>query len=88
MANHKSALKRARQNENNRIRNKMTRTKVKNIVKQVRLTVSENPDETVATDLNRAKSVIDVAVKKGVIHKNTGSRKISRLEKLVNTVNA
>ena len=88
MANHKSALKRARQNEINRMRNKTTRTKVKNIVKQVRLAVSENPDKTVSTDLNRAKTIIDVAVKKGVIHKNTGARKISRLEKLANTINA
>jgi len=88
LANHKSALKRARQNEISRIRNKTTRTKVKSIVKQVRLAVSENPDKTVSTDLNRAKSIIDMAVKKGVIHKNTGSRKISRLEKLVGTASA
>jgi len=88
LANHKSALKRARQNEINRLRNKTTSTKVKNIVKQVRLAVSENPDESVTTDLNRAKSIIDIAVKKGVIHKKTGSRKISRLEKLADTVNS
>jgi len=88
LANHKSALKRARQNEINRLRNKTTSTKVKNIVKQVRLAVSENPDESVKTDVNRAKSIIDIAVKKGVIHKKTGSRKISRLEKLADTVNS
>ncbi|OQY03068.1 MAG: 30S ribosomal protein S20 [Desulfobacteraceae bacterium 4572_123] len=88
MANHKSALKRARQNEINRLRNKTTGTKVKNIVKQVRLAVSENPDESVTTDLNKAKSIIDVAVKKGVIHKKTGSRKISRLEKLAGKINS
>ncbi len=88
MANHKSALKRARQNEINQTRNKTTKTKVKNIVKQIRLTDGEKPNEAAVTDLNRAKSIIDTAVKKGVIHKNTGSRKISRLEKLVNTANA
>jgi small subunit ribosomal protein S20 len=88
LANHKSALKRARQNEINQLRNKTTKTKVKKIVKQVRLTDGENLTETAVTDLNRAKSIIDTAVKKGVIHKNTGSRKISRLEKLVNTASA
>ena len=88
MANHKSALKRTRQNEINRTRNKETKTKVKNIVKQVRLVDGENRDETGVTDLNSAKSIIDTAVKKGVIHRNTGSRKISRLEKLVNTTTA
>ncbi len=88
MANHKSALKRTRQNEINRTRNKTTKTKVKNIVKQVRLADGENRDATGVTDLNTAKSIIDTAVKKGVIHKNTGSRKISRLEKLVNRASA
>ncbi len=88
MANHKSALKRARQNEIRRMRNKSVKTRVKNIVKDVRLAVSENSSETALKQLDIAKSVIDKAAKKGVIHGNTASRKISRLSKLVNTVNA
>jgi len=88
LANHKSALKRARQNEERRIRNKSTKTRIKNIVKDVRLDVSENSKESALTKLDTAKSIIDKAAKKGVIHKKTASRKISRLSKTVNAVSA
>ncbi len=83
MANHKSALKRAGQNERRRLRNKAVQTRVKNVVKDVRLAVTENAENAVA-QLNAAKSVIDNAAKKGVLHKKTASRKISRLARQVN----
>ncbi len=82
MANHKSALKRANQNKIRRLRNKIVRTRVKNAVKEVRLVMAGNADESIKMDLNTAKSIIDKAAKKGVIHKNTAARKISRLSKL------
>ena len=85
MANHKSALKRARQNEIRRMRNKSYRTRVNNVTKQVRLAEGESSDETITTNLNLAKSVIDIAAKKGTIHKRTAARKISRLSKFANT---
>ena len=85
MAEHKSVLKRARQNEKRRLRNKSTKTRVKSIVKSVRLSVSEKSKEAVLSELITAQSIIDNAAKKGVIHKKTASRKISRLSKLVNT---
>ena len=86
MANHKSALKRARQNEIRRMRNKSYRTRVNNVTKQVLLAEGESSGETITTKLNIAKSVIDIAAKKGVIHKKTAARKISRLSKFANTV--
>jgi small subunit ribosomal protein S20 len=86
LANHKSAIKRARQNEKRRMRNKSTKTRIKNIVKGVRLTASEKSKEAALAELNNAKSIIDNAAKKGVIHKKTASRKISRLSRLVNTI--
>ena len=88
MANHKSAIKRARQNEKRRLRNKATKTKIKNIVKGVRFSANENSKEAELTELSSAKSIIDNAAKKGVIHKKTASRKISRLSRLVNTISA
>ena len=88
MAEHKSALKRARQNEKRRLRNKSTKTRVKSIVKSVRLSVSEQSKEEVLSELKTAQSIIDNAAKKGVIHKKTASRKISRLSRLVNTISA
>jgi small subunit ribosomal protein S20 len=84
LANHKSALKRARQNEERRLNNKATKTRVKNVVKSVRQAVTGQTEANAATELNIAKSVIDKAAKKGVIHKNTAARKISRLSKQVN----
>ena len=86
MANYKSAIKRARQNEKRRLRNKSSRTRIKNIVKDVRLAVSEQSDEAALTKLDIAKSIIDKAAKKGVIHSKTASRKISRLSRLINTI--
>jgi small subunit ribosomal protein S20 len=88
LANHKSALKRARQNEIRRLRNKSVKTRVKNIVKDVRLSVNESSNEDALKKLDMAKSNIDRAAQKGVIHKKTASRKISRLSKLVNTISA
>lgn len=83
MANHKSALKRAGQNERRRLRNKAVTTRVKNVVKDVRSAVEQNAEDA-AERLNAAKSVIDNAAKKGVLHKKTASRKISRLSHQVN----
>ncbi|MCB2148495.1 MAG: 30S ribosomal protein S20 [Deltaproteobacteria bacterium] len=87
MANHKSALKRAGQNERRRLRNKAVQTRVKNVVKDVRLAVAQNAENAVE-QLNAAKSAIDKAAKKGVLHKKTASRKISRLNRQVNAQQA
>jgi small subunit ribosomal protein S20 len=86
LANHKSAIKRARQNEVRRLRNKSVKTKIKNVIKDLRLSVSETSKEETLKKLDMAKSSIDRAAQKGVIHKKTASRKISRLSKLVNSI--
>jgi small subunit ribosomal protein S20 len=88
LADHASALKRARQNELRRLRNRMTKTRVKHIVKTVREEAAAAAKETANTKLNEAKSIIDKAAKKGAIHRKTAARKISRLSKLVNTIKA
>lgn len=83
MANHKSAVKRARQNELRRLRNKAVKTRIKSIVKEVRFSTGEEGKAR----LQAAQSVIDKASKKGVIHRRTAARKISRLTKLANSAN-
>ena len=88
MANHKSVLKRARQNEVRRLRNKSTKTRIKSIVKDVRSNIGEVSGEEGMLKLNAAQSAIDKAAKKGVIHKRTAARKISRLSKLVKSTSA
>ena len=87
MANHKSALKRARQSETKRLNNKATKTRVKNVVKDVRTVAADAENDQAVSTLNQAKSTIDKAAKQGVIHKRTAGRKISRLSKLVNSAN-
>ncbi len=87
MANHKSALKRARQSETKRLNNKATKTRVKNVVKNIRTAAADDANNQNVNMLNEAKSTIDKAAKKGVIHKRTAGRKISRLSKLVNSAN-
>jgi small subunit ribosomal protein S20 len=85
LANHKSALKRARQNELSRLRNKAVKTRVKSIVKDVRLSVEGSSNGDVMAKLIAAQTLIDKASKKGVIHRKTAARKISRLSKLANS---
>ena len=85
MANHKSALKRARQNELSRLRNKAVKTRVRSIVKDVRFSVEESSNGDVKAKLIAAQTLIVKASKKGVLHKKTAARKISRLSKLVNS---
>ena len=86
MANHKSAIKRARQNIDRRTRNKSAKTRVKNVVTDVRLAVKDQSKEAVLETLTNAKSIIDKTARKGIIHKKTAARKISRLSKMVNNL--
>jgi small subunit ribosomal protein S20 len=86
LANHKSAEKRARQNEKRRVRNKAVKTRIKHLTKEVRLASGDASKEEALAKLNAAQSIIDKALKKGVIHKKTAARKISRLSRLVNAI--
>jgi small subunit ribosomal protein S20 len=86
LANHKSAIKRARQNAGQHDRNKAVKTSVKNIIKAARQSAAEKPKEEAIKELNTAKSIIDKASKKRVIHKKTAARKISRLARRVNRI--
>ena len=86
MANHKSAIKRIKQNARRNARNTHVRTTMRNLVKKVRESVAEGNKENSQTDLLKAISYIDKANTKGVIHSNTASRKISRLSKLVHSL--
>ena len=88
MANHKSAIKRAGQNEIRRLRNKSTRTRVKSVVKDMRSMGADASSDQKKAQLTAAQSIIDKATKKGVIHKKTAARKISRLVKLTNSTKA
>lgn len=81
-----SALKRARQAEKNRLRNRSIKTEIKTVTKKVETAVAGKDREELEKALVEATKVISKAASKGVIHRNTASRKISRLSKLANTV--
>ena len=83
MANHKSALKRAGQNEIRRLRNRSVKSRVKTVVKGVRQAAASDAGDSISADFKNAQAAIDKAVKKGVLHKRTGARKIARLAKLI-----
>jgi len=86
--NHKSALKRMRQNEKRRLRNKSYKTRVKNIIKKVKFFVEKKDIENATKTLSEAVSLIQKVAGKGIIHKNNASRKISKLTRLVNNLRA
>jgi small subunit ribosomal protein S20 len=79
MANHKSAEKRARQNEKRRLRNRTRNTTVKNKIRTVLESIGTKSADEVKAALEEAVKVIDKARSAGVLHRNNASRKISRL---------
>lgn len=83
MANHKSAAKRAKQNEVRRLRNRSVRSNMKTEIKKVYAAKEEGADNTMQIFQN-AQSVIAKAAKKGILHKNTAARKTSRIAKYLN----
>lgn len=86
MANIKSAKKRILVNETKALRNKAIKSKVKTSIKKVDAAVAAGDKELAKTSLLAAISEISKATSKGVYHKNTAARKVSRLSKAVNTL--
>ena len=88
MANHKSAIKRNRQNEKRSIRNRALRTQIKSQTKKVLTAVEEKNLEEAQKSLKEASTVISKVASKGVLHSRTASRKISGLAKKVHQLSA
>ncbi|MDZ7641359.1 MAG: 30S ribosomal protein S20 [Desulfurivibrio sp.] len=86
MANHKSAVKRNRQNQVRRERNRANRSRIKTMVRQVDEAVNAAAGEQANEALQAAVPVIAKAVNKGTLHRNTAARKISRLSRRVNAL--
>lgn len=88
MANIKSAIKRIRQNERRRTRNAAVRSGVRTAVKGVRTALESGSRDEARATLLRTVQVLDKAVTKGVMHKNTASRRKSRLARQLNALAA
>ncbi len=88
MANHFSALKRARQTEKRTANNRANTSQLRTALRKLRQTLQSGDSKQAQSAFSATVSMIDKAVKKGVIHKNTGSRYKSRLSARVAKVAA
>ena len=84
MANIRSAKKRIKVTAVKTARNKSIKSAVKTAVKKVVAAVEAKDKDTASAELLKAVKTIDMATAKGIFHKNTAARKISRLTKSVN----
>lgn len=88
MANHKQAIKRARQDAKRRLRNRHIVSTVRTYIKRVRAAIDARDAETAQSVLGVATRALNMAKSKGTIHRNQVARKISRLTKAVNALTA
>jgi len=84
MANHKSAAKRARQALKRRVSNRIAKSEMRTSIKRLRQLVESNSIEEAKLLLPETISIIQKKAVKGILHKNTASRYVSRLTLMVN----
>jgi small subunit ribosomal protein S20 len=88
MANIASVIKRNRQAQKRRVRNSAIRTTVKRVIKDARETLTAKDPAARKEALREAMRVLDKASTKGVLHRRTVARRISRLAKAMAAVDA
>jgi len=81
LANIKSAIKRNKQNEKRRVRNRVYRGGARTFVKKARTSLQGKDLQAAQQDTLEAISALDKAAEKGAIHKNNAARRKSRLMK-------
>jgi small subunit ribosomal protein S20 len=81
LANIKSAIKRNKQNEKRRLRNRIYRGRARTFVQRARVELKKGDPETSVEAVKAAIIELDIAAGKGVIHKNNAARRKSRLMK-------
>jgi small subunit ribosomal protein S20 len=84
LANHPSALKRARQSKTRKLRNLAHKTRAKSVVKEVRTLLQSKDSTQIQEKFKKAVSTLHRSASKGVLHRKKASRKISRLARAVN----
>lgn len=88
MANHKSSKKRIIRNANRAEINKSRVSRIRTFIKKVESAITSGDQETAQAALREAQPEIMRGVSKGVLHKNTASRKMSRLAARVKSIGA
>ena len=85
MANHKSAIKRIRQTETKRQKNRLQHKTTRNVIKQLKDTTSKKEAEKLFTNVS---SLLDKLAKNNIIHKNKSANLKSKLASHVNSLKA
>ena len=88
MADHFSALKRARQTETKTVRNRANTSRLRSALRSLREAIAKGDKPAAQAAYKSTVSAIDKGVQKGVLHKNTASRYKGRLSKRVKAVAA
>jgi len=88
LANIKSQIKRNRQNEKRRLRNRVYRGRARTYVRKARDIMGEGDLEAARLATKEAISELDKAAEKGILHKNNAARRKSRLMKRLNELEA
>ena len=88
MANHKSALKKARQDDKRRLTNRVHRSRLRTAIKKYRKALQAGDKDAAAALLVPTLSVVDHSAKVGVLHRNTAARTKSRLHRALNRLTA
>lgn len=83
MAQHKSAIKRTRRNETRRIINKNRMSRIRTFLRKVEEAISSGDKKSADEAYKKAQPELQRGVTKGVLHKNTVARKMSRLQKRI-----
>ena len=86
MANHYSALKRARQTETKTTQNRANKSRLRSALRSLREAIAKGDKEEAQKAYSATVSVVDKGVQKGTLHKNTASRYKARLNKRVKAV--
>jgi small subunit ribosomal protein S20 len=81
VANIKSQIKRVKTNNKAQARNKSVSSSVKTAIRKFREAVAKGDAATTTTELRAASKALDVAVSKGVVHRNTAANKKSSMAK-------
>jgi small subunit ribosomal protein S20 len=79
MANHRSALKRARQTERRTARNRANTSALRTQLRELRETIAKGDKAAAEQTYRQTVSALDKAIQKGTLHENTASRYKSRL---------
>lgn len=88
MAHHKSAKKRIRQTARRTAVNGARRSRLRTFVKKVELAIQAGDQEQAREALRVAQPEVQRGVSKGVLHKNTAARKLSRLSARIKAMGA